>query len=75
MNGISAFIKEIPARRPIYKLGSGLSSDMGSYQNIDSGLFGLRTVRNACLLWQNQWSMQKGSCFKGSRLLGRKCRK
>ena len=25
--------------------------------------------------WQNQWSMQKGSCFKGSRLLGRKCRK
>ena len=51
MNEISAFIKEIPARRPIYKIGSGLSSDTGSYQNIDSGLFSLRTVRNACLLF------------------------
>ena len=51
MNEISAFIKEIPARRPIYKLGSGLSSDTGSYQNIDYGLFSLRTVRNACLLF------------------------
>ena len=25
--------------------------------------------------WQNQWSMKKGSCFKGRRLLGRNCRK
>lgn len=50
MNGISAFIKEIPARRPIYKLGSGLSSDTGIHQHVNSGLFSLRTVRNACLL-------------------------
>lgn len=51
MNGISVFIKEIPAKRPIYKLGSGLSSDTGSYQHINSGLFSLSTVTYACLLF------------------------
>ena len=64
MNEISAFIKEIPARRPIYKIGSGLSSDTGSYQNIDSGLFSLRTVRNAFVVCKslNLWYF----CYRSS---------